>query len=120
MLQDGCRFLIELRGIDKPIPINLLEFRGWNVAAHNCRAGHLRPNNGIHVRAAKIRALYVFRILAWCNGQGVAGLQGVHALLDGQERCLSATAVVGVIALFANEVLRTVRDTHQSEHRPKQ
>ena len=55
MFQDGFRLLVERRGIDEPVSINLLEFRRGNVAAQHRRAGNFGPDDGIHVRAAEIR-----------------------------------------------------------------
>ena len=70
-----------------------------------------RTNERFLAEIADIAKLDVLEVLARGDGQGVTGLEDVHALLNGQEGRLATRSVARVAALCADEVFRTVRDT---------
>ena len=113
----GHRFhrAVKVGGVDEPVAFDRSEDGRRHISAQHGRARDLGTDHGLSPLRAEAIASHRLRVLPGADGQRIAGLQGVHALLDGAKGSLGRAAVVCVGSALRDVVFGSGQLSHDKQ-----
>lgn len=118
-LVDGKHFRFAIGDVNKPPTRDLCKVQlRVAVPAQDDRTRQLCPDERFLVEIAKVGKRHILEVLPRADRQRIAGLQCIHARLDGQKGRGSTRAVMGVVPLLVDEVLRALASARSPQLAP--